>query len=417
MRFFITYPYEKLDSELRRHTRTVLGGKDLHDPGLRCQTLLASAGIEPDWNDRRRSRRYKVLPLTEQIVDAVPMYAQVKDIFGIIMNREVSQDPQLLVELEHETYNVLHVMDVPGNPYIPDQEHLVLPYGIRSVLGLYGMLPSCNLFTMLVFSKAQIPRETSEYFKTLALNVKLAILPFDDRAVFAPETGVSPPIEAGEPLPNEPNQFRSRASSLAQLLGVQEQVVDQQSQRIELMLAELRHQTLQMAETNQTLNREIAENVRLRQQAAEAAVLQERNRLAWDLHDSVTQALLSQTLYAEAAARQLDSGVPELAAEHLRQLQETAQQALREMRLLIFELRPPALETEGLIAALTTRLEAVEARAGLETQIYAEETLHLPPDVEIDLYKIAQEALNNALKYAQAGKVSLSLAEQAGRIV
>lgn len=150
---------------------------------------------------------------------------------------------------------------------------------------------------------------------------------------------------------------------------------------------------------------------------AEAAVAEERNRLARDLHDSVTQALYSQTLYAEAAVRQLEASNANRAADHLRQLRQTAQQALREMRLLIFELRPSALEDAGLVAALRARLEAVEGRTGVTTAVSAPDDLQLTPETETGLYWIAQEALNNALKHAQADIIEIKLTQEAGRVV
>jgi signal transduction histidine kinase len=151
------------------------------------------------------------------------------------------------------------------------------------------------------------------------------------------------------------------------------------------------------------------ENAQLYEQAQQLAVMKERNRLARDLHDSVTQALYGVTLYAEAAARQLASGEPEMAADHLREIRITSQESLREMRLLIFELRLPMLKRDGLAAVLHARLEGVEGRVGLETSFKADGDGRLPPDIEEGLYRIAQEALNNTLRHAQARSVSVSL--------
>ncbi|MDX1523870.1 MAG: sensor histidine kinase, partial [Anaerolineae bacterium] len=96
--------------------------------------------------------------------------------------------------------------------------------------------------------------------------------------------------------------------------------------------------------------------------------------------------------------------------DYLRELRGTAQEALQEMRLLLFELRPPVLEEEGLVAALQTRLEAVERRSGLEIALNIEGNEdQLPLHVEEALYRIALEALNNALKHAQAHKVEVLL--------
>ncbi len=154
------------------------------------------------------------------------------------------------------------------------------------------------------------------------------------------------------------------------------------------------------------------ENARLYEQAEQSAALVERTRLARELHDSVTQSLYSVTLYAEAAARILAAGNVQTAIEHLRELGDTAREALREMRLLIFELRPPALEKSGLATALQARLEAVEVRGGMLTDLQVEGAQmgeRLPVLVQNELYQIAREALNNALKHARAQRVQVRL--------
>jgi signal transduction histidine kinase len=151
------------------------------------------------------------------------------------------------------------------------------------------------------------------------------------------------------------------------------------------------------------------EHARLQRQAEQLAVLQERERLARELHDSVTQSLYSVNLYARAAALALTAGKQESVAGYLQELQETAQEGMRDMRLLIFQLHPPELETEGLAAVLQARLAAVEARAGLQTDFRVEGERRLPIAIEGELYWIAQESLNNVLKHAQAQHVTLRL--------
>jgi PAS domain S-box-containing protein len=154
------------------------------------------------------------------------------------------------------------------------------------------------------------------------------------------------------------------------------------------------------------------ESERLREQAEESAAVAERNRLARELHDSVTQNLYSVTLYAEAASRLLTSGATQQAAEHMRELRDTAQEALREMRLLIFELRPVDLEEYGLVGAIQARLQAVETRGGMQAELHqegAEYTVLMPLPVQEELYHIVQESLNNALKHSRAGRVWVTL--------
>ena len=151
------------------------------------------------------------------------------------------------------------------------------------------------------------------------------------------------------------------------------------------------------------------ENARLREQAEQAAAMQERGRLARELHDSVTQSLYSVTMYTEAAARLMMAGQAAEAAEHLRDARDTAQEALREMRLMIYQLRPPVLEKGGLAVALQVRLDAVERRGGMRAELIAEGEDRLPPAVQAELHQIAQEALNNALKHAHARQVRVHL--------
>ncbi len=159
------------------------------------------------------------------------------------------------------------------------------------------------------------------------------------------------------------------------------------------------------------------DNARLYRRAQKLAVVEERNRLARELHDSVTQALYGITLHAEAAFRQLNSRKTKLALEQLVELKNTAQEALREMRLLIFELRPSVVELQGLVPALRARLEAVEERAGLQVEMNADESLILSERVQDGLYRIAQEALNNALKHAKANQIILNLTGGLSQVV
>jgi signal transduction histidine kinase len=151
------------------------------------------------------------------------------------------------------------------------------------------------------------------------------------------------------------------------------------------------------------------ENARLRTQVRQTAVTTERNRLARDLHDSVAQALYSMTLYAEATNRAMASGKQDVVAKNLHELHDMARQAMLDMRLLIFELHPPVLEDEGLVAALQARIAAVESRGGVQAEVHAEGERRLSLHIEEALYWITQEALNNAVKHAKAQHVVIRL--------
>jgi len=164
------------------------------------------------------------------------------------------------------------------------------------------------------------------------------------------------------------------------------------------------------------LVRDITERRRSEQVLRDLAVLEERNRLARELHDSVTQALYSLTLFAEAGIRFAESGDLAQGTHYMGRVSETSQQALKEMRLLVYELRPLALEREGLVGALTHRLDAVERRAGVDPQLIMDEPLELPARLEEELYRIAQEALNNSLKHAAASTVIVRITTEEGQV-
>jgi len=147
------------------------------------------------------------------------------------------------------------------------------------------------------------------------------------------------------------------------------------------------------------------ENARLYQQAEQLAIMEERQRLARELHDSVTQSLYSTNLMAETGRRAAEAGDLPAIEQVLGRLGQVTHEALKEMRLLIYELRPLSLEREGLVGALQQRLDAVEGRAGVETRLLVEGQVNLTEPAEGALFRIGQEALNNALKHAAATSV------------
>jgi signal transduction histidine kinase len=150
------------------------------------------------------------------------------------------------------------------------------------------------------------------------------------------------------------------------------------------------------------------ENARLRDEVRQAAVAAERNRLARDLHDSVTQALFSASLVAEVLP-QVWQRDPETAQEGLEELRLLTRGALAEMRTMLLELRPTALVETRLNELLWQLTEAITSRVQLLLTFDIEPSPVLPPDVHVTFYRVAQEALNNAVKHADANQVSVSL--------
>jgi signal transduction histidine kinase len=151
------------------------------------------------------------------------------------------------------------------------------------------------------------------------------------------------------------------------------------------------------------------ENARLYEQTREYAVVEERNRLARELHDSVTQSLFSVTLLSEAALNLLDRDAAK-ARERLERANELAQGALAEMRALIFQLRPMTLQEEGLLSALKKHLSAVHSRDGSVVDLEVTGAARrLPGPVEDAGFRIIQEGLNNVVKHARSERARVEL--------
>jgi len=163
------------------------------------------------------------------------------------------------------------------------------------------------------------------------------------------------------------------------------------------------------------------ENARLFERSRELSVIEERNRLARELHDSVTQTLFSLDLTAAAAATLVDRD-PAKAKAEIARLQELVATAIAEMRALVFELRPPELDGDGLVATLRKHAEIL--RRVHRTEVLVEAACDddsgatgLPAALERELFRIAQEALSNALRHAHARTVWVSIRLCPARVV
>jgi len=151
------------------------------------------------------------------------------------------------------------------------------------------------------------------------------------------------------------------------------------------------------------------ENARLFGQAQEVAVAEERSRLARELHDSVTQILFSINLIA-LSLRRLWKRDPEIAARSTDELQRLTRGALAEMRTLLRELRPQTIVATELSTLLKQLGDGVAARHDIPVGVEVSQLPTIPPEVHVALYRIAQEALSNITKHAEASQVAVKLA-------
>jgi len=150
------------------------------------------------------------------------------------------------------------------------------------------------------------------------------------------------------------------------------------------------------------------QNAQLYNQGRELAAIQERNRLARDLHDAVTQTLFSASLIAEALPALWERD-PNKGRDRLAKLRQMSRGALAEMRALLLELRPTALLEANLADLLRQLGEVVSGREGVPVIIEIENTCKLPEDIHIAMYRISQEALNNVIKHSRPNQVTIGL--------
>jgi len=273
VRFFKTHPYNGLDVGLQRVAREMLG-RPPDSPVLKCLTLLATAGERSEWNDRSRSQEHRAIPLHGEIVlQRVPVIGHLLGQLGMEAGAILRREPADLLDLEERSYAVLHVPRARGSPLVPSQEEFVTPLGIESVLSCGGVLPSGDIFAVVLFSRVPIPQATVDLFKPLALSIKLAVLPFDCGPVFAPAGSVAAgrgEFTGGDRLSDGSWRSRSREATLEQLLEIHERTALQQAGALkqageeprlanEELERQIRQRTEELVRANEALSEEIRE--------------------------------------------------------------------------------------------------------------------------------------------------------------
>jgi two-component system, NtrC family, sensor kinase len=184
VRFFKTLAFAELPPELQEFARTLMP-MVTRSPDTRCLTLLASAGEEPQWNSRLNSQRHKTIPLlSDASLKEIPMIAQLLGQLGVRLSDLTAREPEIIRDLEQKAFNVFHVPVARNSPFIPAQQEFVVPYGVESVLGFGAILPDGNLFAVILFTRVAVAPATADMFRTVALNVKMALLPSLREPVF-----------------------------------------------------------------------------------------------------------------------------------------------------------------------------------------------------------------------------------------
>jgi hypothetical protein len=185
VRFYKTHAYGQLEPALQQFAARQLDGVTPHD-AMRCLTMIATAGDEPAWNSRHESQRHKAIPLpSADAVRAAPMVMRLIDDLGIDLDEIVTGSAPAARRADTRTYDVFHIEEALGSPYIPAQRDFVIPYRIASVVGFGGLLRSGELFAVILFSRVRIPVRSAVRFRTIALDVRSSLFSFDENSTFA----------------------------------------------------------------------------------------------------------------------------------------------------------------------------------------------------------------------------------------
>jgi signal transduction histidine kinase len=324
---------------------------------------------------------------------------------------ERTRELSLLLEISHTMASTLHLKPLLG--LILDQLKLVIDYTGSSILTVEGedlvFLDHRGPIPQEQLVRLHFPLEQlGPIWQTIASHESILIQNVHE------ETKLAQALRAamGELLETT---FQYVCSWMAGPLILKDQVIGMlvlTSSEEQAFTA--RHATLALAIANQAA---IAiENARLYAQAQALAAVEERQKSARELHDSVSQALYGISLGAHAVRIAL-SRDPDHVDEPLDYILRLAETALAEMRALIFELRPESLETEGLVSALSKQGAALQARYEMIVQTNLCEEPALPLTVKQELYRIAQEALQNTVKHANASKVDLVLRRTTSMVI
>jgi hypothetical protein len=183
VRLYKTHGLGALPPGLERFARR--SRRDVLDDATQCLTLLGTFGVEDDWTDRRVSVGHQAIPLASAaVIERSPMISGLIQQLGLDVDVVVHPDQRDPLSLHHRDYDVFFVPDAQGSPLVPAQDGFVVPYGVRSVVGCGGVLPTGDLFALILFTRLSLAPDTADLFRTLALSVKATIVPFTFR-VFA----------------------------------------------------------------------------------------------------------------------------------------------------------------------------------------------------------------------------------------
>jgi serine phosphatase RsbU (regulator of sigma subunit) len=195
----------------------------------RYLSLFASCGLLPAWNDRRTSVAHQALALDAEALAGTPMIAALLHQLGVPEGAFSAASRLATEHPEDVHFGVFHVPEAEGSPHIPDQD-FVRDYGVRSAVGFGGLLPSGELFAVVMFLRVPVSAATASLFRTVSLNVRLGLLELD-RSPLVDESEAEPADVRRDPRGKRARIVRAERAMLAQLLAVHEQTTITEAER------------------------------------------------------------------------------------------------------------------------------------------------------------------------------------------
>ncbi len=237
VRLFKTHPYGELEDSLQQSARRLMNSNS-PAADMKCWTLLAAAGPEPHWNHRHTAVQNTAIPLVSaELVAEIPAISEMLRQFGLEIPTVLGTEPEMFLQLEPAPLNIFYESQPQGSPFIAEQDSLIIPYGVKSVLAFGGLLESGSLFAVVMFLKVKIPQNTARMFRHLALSVKTSLSLTDKKNVFNS-------LEQAEDIVTNNNIYEMefleyQVANLIQLLDFSEQEIVRQAAHYQLIIDKL----------------------------------------------------------------------------------------------------------------------------------------------------------------------------------
>ena len=392
VRCFKTHALGRLPEDLATAARGAIQAQDTQQADVPCLTLLGSSGALVEWNGRRRSRGHRAIPLeSEAVVERAPMIAQLIQGMGLAVSDVLAPSPGFLLDAEQRSFKVFHVAQAKGSRFVQAQR-FVEDHAIASVLGFGGLLPSGDLFAVILFSSVAITEEVAAMFSTIALSTKLLLLPFSHGPVFREEVGTGHVLDsaaAGE-------LQRAEIATLRLLLPAQEELALQQTKKLQ--------DALSLAESANLAKSQFLANMSHELRTPLSAVIGYSELLEEELEGSDERGLLKDIRKIQSNARHLLSlinnvlDLSKIEAERMTMYAET-------------------FDVETLVHEVADTLQGLVEQKGNTLTVEAGPELGL---MDTDLVKVRQCLFNlvsNASKFTENGTIMLRVSSAGDEIL